>query len=214
MNVSIISAISNVYTGFEGILQAKDESDRLYELAWEAGSGTLLGRENVELEIGGFYSGEIESEIIGSLRRNDEIRLKESFVRFIYSITGDEEKRRAYLHQLAVRTELFFRESYGMTKEIEEGYLDFYHCVKKRNSTKLVDILYKLLCLAISVRKEMIPAQTGQFFSNYIQDACSYVKENLGEENLSISTVAEQIFLNPVYFGRVFKQVMQMSFKQ
>ena len=35
--------------------------------------------------------------------------------------------------------------------------------------------------------------------------ALSYIGEHLQEEELSIVQVATQIYLNPVYFGRVFK---------
>ncbi|MBD5456523.1 MAG: helix-turn-helix transcriptional regulator [Lachnospiraceae bacterium] len=36
----------------------------------------------------------------------------------------------------------------------------------------------------------------------------------MDEERLSIGQVAEEVHLNPVYFGRVFKSVKNMSFKQ
>ena len=39
----------------------------------------------------------------------------------------------------------------------------------------------------------------------YMTVALSYIGEHLQEEELSIVQVATQIYLNPVYFGRVFK---------
>ena len=44
--------------------------------------------------------------------------------------------------------------------------------------------------------------------------ALSYIGEHLQEEELSIVQVATQIYLNPVYFGRVFKNTFHMTFKQ
>ena len=48
----------------------------------------------------------------------------------------------------------------------------------------------------------------------YIESACEYIRHHLNNEELSISEVAEHVFLNQVYFGRLFKQVMNMSFKK
>ena len=45
-------------------------------------------------------------------------------------------------------------------------------------------------------------------------DALDFIEENLQDENLSFVSVASYLFLNPVYFGRVFKNAMQMTFKQ
>lgn len=47
-----------------------------------------------------------------------------------------------------------------------------------------------------------------------MKDALLYIQEHLQEEELSITLVAEKVFLNPVYFGRFFKNVMGMTFKR
>lgn len=48
----------------------------------------------------------------------------------------------------------------------------------------------------------------------YISGALRYIKENLHEESLNIKDVAQEVHLNSMYFGRIFKQCMEMSFKQ
>lgn len=37
-------------------------------------------------------------------------------------------------------------------------------------------------------------------------EALAYIDEHLQEEDLSIVAVAMHVYLNPVYFGRVFKE--------
>ena len=49
---------------------------------------------------------------------------------------------------------------------------------------------------------------------NYISQAVGYVQEHLDDEFLSVGTAAREVHLNPVYFGRLFGQGMQRSFKQ
>ncbi len=48
----------------------------------------------------------------------------------------------------------------------------------------------------------------------YIGRAMDYIEEHLTEEDLSIVSVATHVYLNPVYFGRVFKSASGMTFKQ
>ena len=42
----------------------------------------------------------------------------------------------------------------------------------------------------------------------------AYIDEHLDNEDLSIVSVATHVYLNPVYFGRVFKNTFHMTFKQ
>ena len=53
-----------------------------------------------------------------------------------------------------------------------------------------------------------------KYFSDYISKALEYIDENLVDEKLSITSVSEYVYLNPVYFGRLFKSALNMSFKQ
>ena len=48
----------------------------------------------------------------------------------------------------------------------------------------------------------------------YISQAVSYVQKHLDDEYLSVGMAAREVHLNPVYFGRLFGQSMQRSFKQ
>lgn len=45
-------------------------------------------------------------------------------------------------------------------------------------------------------------------------DAVAYIDAHLDDEELSIVSVAAYIYLNPVYFGRVFKNTFHMTFKK
>lgn len=49
---------------------------------------------------------------------------------------------------------------------------------------------------------------------SYISQAIGYVQEHLDDEFLSVGMAAREVHLNPVYFGRLFGQGMQRSFKQ
>ena len=50
--------------------------------------------------------------------------------------------------------------------------------------------------------------------SDSIAKALNYIEDHLVDEDLSITSVSECVYLNPVYFGRLFKNTMGISFKQ
>ena len=82
------------------------------------------------------------------------------------------------------------------------------------SSAKTVDVCYKILETAIEERLGLSVVFEGQGGKEYMKDALLFIDENLNDEDLSIVSVATHIFLNPVYFGRVFKETMNMSFKK
>jgi len=53
-----------------------------------------------------------------------------------------------------------------------------------------------------------------KYLSEYILKAVQYIDKNLGNEDLNITEVSEYVYLNPVYFGRLFKSELNISFKQ
>ena len=53
-----------------------------------------------------------------------------------------------------------------------------------------------------------------KYFKEYMSIAVAYIEEHLNDEELSIVSVASHVYLNPVYFGRVFKNTFHMTFKQ
>ena len=53
--------------------------------------------------------------------------------------------------------------------------------------------------------------ETG-YFKEYMAEAVAYIEEHLQEEDLSIIATAAHVYLNPVYFGRIFKSTFHMTF--
>lgn len=77
-----------------------------------------------------------------------------------------------------------------------------------------MDVCYKILCDTIEVRLSQAQQDETKYFKEYMSEAVAYIQEHLQDEELSIVSVASHIYLNPVYFGRVFKNTFQMTFKQ
>ena len=113
-----------------------------------------------------------------------------------------------------LRTEFMLQDTYGLTEDMKEKFRNYYYNLENLNAAKAVDVCYRILCDAVEAReKEAAEDETG-YFREYISEAVAYIQEHLQEEDLSIVSVAAHIYLNPVYFGRVFKNTFHMTFKK
>ena len=139
--------------------------------------------------------------------------MKEAFVQFIYRLPDDEEQQCSDLHRLMVKTEFMLRDTYGLTDEIKEKFQNYYYHLQELNAARAVDVCYKILCSAAEARQKAAEQDETRYFKEYMSAAVAYIDEHLQDEDLSIVSVAAHIYLNPVYFGRVFKNTFHMTFK-
>lgn len=156
----------------------------------------------------------MENEILRALRHNSQEQLKTAFEKLVYSLPSEERIAKTYLHRLAVQAEVMLDDSYETGDSVKTGFSNFYSMLESQNLMRLIDILYKLLGMVIEERKSSTPALAEEYFSDYINSALEYIHSHLHEEELSITVVADHVFLNPVYFGRFFKNVMGVTFKR
>lgn len=210
----MISALSNSEHGISGLKTAYIQSLHLFEVAAEAGAG-LLSMEGRSLpRTKNQYSLDVETQVLGALRKNDIKQIKKAYEKFVYILPEDEDAVRVYLRRLAVRVGFSIEDSYGLIPEMKQSFRNFYDAVDTVNPPKGVNILYQLLLHIIELRSNMEEDTSREYFQDYIPVALNYIRENLQDENLSIGSVSEHVYLNPVYFGRIFKSVMKMPFKR
>ena len=110
--------------------------------------------------------------------------------------------------------EFMLQDSYGLTKELEQNFQNLYSNLNQISMMKAIDICYKLFGQAVEERMRSAKSRDIAFFSDYMSKALAYIDENLHDETLSLTAVAAEVYLNPVYFGRGFKNTQNISFKQ
>lgn len=211
---TVISAVSNGYAGLGGLKTAYKQAVKLFEIASEAGAGILTVSKEARLPVTARYFEEIENQVIRVLRKNSREQLKEVFEKLVYHLPEDENTAKSYLHRLSVRAEVMLDDSYGVSDNIRMGFANFYSMMNQYTLLRMIDLLYKLLGAVIEERLLIAPPMAEEYFNDYMQEALEFMGEHLNDEELSITTVADKVFLNPVYFGRLFKNVMGMSFKK
>lgn len=218
-NIPVIAAISKPYKGIAGMKKSYEEALGMYELASVAKIEAFADEndvEEIEAEEGvpELYMEEEESLFVNAVRKNDLKELKQAFVHFIYVLPKDEVMQLQYLHKMMLQIEFMVRDSYGMSGEIETMLLDYYSNLQKLDAVRAVDVSYKILGCMIEERKKCVENKETNSFSEYMSEAIAYIDAHLGDEDLSVVSVANHVYLNPVYFGRVFKQTFQQTFKQ
>ncbi len=210
----IVGSISKPYKGLQGIRRAYEEASELFDKALVAGNGTFTVCES---------SGEDRKEkapdeeallLAHALRKNDEGELKEAFVKFIYALPANEEQQRQKLHSVMLDAEVAVEASYGMTGELKKQFQSYYSNMQNLSPSKEVDVCYRILESAIRERKAYAENHELLGGKEYMNAALAYIDGNLSKEDLSIVEVAMHVYLNPVYFGRVFKETVQMPFKK
>ena len=156
----------------------------------------------------------MEVLIVNAVRKNNLQELKEAFVQFIYALPGEEELQCQYMHKVMLRVELMLKDSYGIADNVKEQFQNYYSNIPNLSGAKTVDVCYKILCSVIESRTENLQNEEVKYFQEYMSVAVAYIDEHLDDEELSIVSVAAHVYLNPVYFGRVFKNTFHMTFKK
>lgn len=210
----VVAAISKPYKGIEGIKKSYDEAGRLFDLACMSGASAFTIPEELSEELDKKHPEDSEIMIMNAIRRNDVKELKEAFIHFIYSLPDEEEKQLYDIHRIMLKTEFMLRNSYGVTNELLEQHQQYYSNMQKLTAGKAIDVSYKILCNVIEKRKESGGGSETKFFREYMSEAVAYIEEHLNEEDLSIVSVANHVYLNSVYFGRIFKNTFHMTFKK
>lgn len=213
----VISAISGEHGGIEGMKKSFGQARHFFETAMEAGAnGFTLSKEQAEEIAAPVSTADAESLVINAIRKNDPAQLKAALTKYIYALPESEreETQRRYIHKLAVSVELMLQDTYGLTEEMEQRFRSLYAALPSLSGVRAVEICYRLFGQVIDERKNSAKSHDLTYFSEYMSMALAYIDEHLRDEELSLSAVAASIYLNPVYFGRVFKNSQNMSFKQ
>lgn len=213
----IVAAMSKPYKGLSGIRQSYEEARKLFQLASITGTKTFAIPEEVKevkVKNSSGYSKDSELLIVNAVRKNAEKELKDAFIRFIYTLPEDEKLQCQYMHKVMLRVEFELNDSYGMTEKLKEQFVNYYSNIRNLNAAKSVNVCYRILCSAIEERKESVHKDDTKYYKEYMSMAIAYIDEHLDDENLSIVSVATHVYLNSVYFGRVFKNTFKMTFKQ
>lgn len=216
-NMKISAIASGVVTAIQEINTLYKQLQYMYNLACESGTNMLMDGIEVEVEHDDrIHSTNDETFIINSIRKGDEQGLKEAYIQFLIDIKNSSRNEyiKRYLFKVALSVEFFVYETYGRIQDIKSSFDNFYTLLQSLSDEQAKEVLFQLLNKVISIKNEYSMEKSKKYFSDYVSKALEFIDENLVDEELNITNVAEHVYLSPVYFGRLFKSTMNISFKQ
>lgn len=184
----VTASISKPYKGLDGIRRSYEEAQGLFEPICSNATNENTFPIPVKKEEKAAKSDceEAGLTIVNAVRKNTFKELKQAFIVLIYALPHEEELQIRYIHKVMLQAEMMLNDTYGMTEKLQKQFRNYYSNMESLTAAQAVDMTVAL----------------------------SYIGEHLQEEELSIVQVATQIYLNPVYFGRVFKNTFHMTFKK
>lgn len=217
LNVTISISKGRVGTGYVGMKESYDDAYKAMEMSYILGVNKLFDISSNSINIKSIdkYPVTFESKIFNSILRKDMESFKEDLNEFISYLTNQGY----YYAYINICLQYLF--SSIIKKFMEMGY-DFFD-----KYGEIVQFLSKMHKQPLETMKEKIISYTEDFISqnndnwnikkfsdNTIHTALKFINKNIDKTDLSIKTVAQEVYLNSVYFGRVFKNEMGKSFNQ
>lgn len=210
----VAAVISKPYKRIAGIKKSYLEAQEMMELSEGTSAGTFVFSAGIKESIPESQKHNIDTVLLSAIRNNRGKEFQDIFTEFIYHLPEDEEQRCNILHLMMLKVEFMLQNTYGMTEEIRKKFRNYYYHLKTLNSARTIEVCYQILCEVMEERKKATGKDAMGYLGKYMSEAVAYIDEHLQDESLSVVSVAEHIYLNPVYFGRVFKKAFHMTFKQ
>lgn len=212
----VTASISKPYKGLDGIRRSYEEAQGLFEPICSSATNENTFSIPVKKEEKAAKSDceEAGLTIVNAVRKNAFKELKQAFIALIYALPHEEELQIRYIHKIMLQAEMMLNDTYGMTEKLQKQFRNYYSNMESLTAAQAVDVSYRILGEAIEEREKYAESGENKCAKEYMTVALSYIDEHLQEEELSIVQVATQIYLNPVYFGRVFKNTFHMTFKK
>lgn len=204
----ICYSISSSFRGFAGMKKSYEEACSVLENKLLA-NDSFDTDDNSDNKISAGSETDRILSIVHAMNRKDTVLMKQSFVCLLYGMDEDAHSQKEVLHHLILEVELNCKARGKLSEDLRESFLGFYTNLKEISPSKAVDVAFKLCQKALEEDET-----SDNCMNDYMKTALDYIETHLDDENLSVVSVAEQVYLNPVYFGRMFKNSYHDTFKK
>ncbi len=214
---TLVTTFGSFQRGYSGILHSMDQALANFE------HDVAIGRGNPQVADGhfplpikfSFYPQETAMQIVRSIRSNDNIAMKRYMHEFHSSPGFCNRPYRYFAYQrLCNDVSLYLLETAGVSEKQLGKIIKFSELIFRLNYAEIEKVFAEILSGIIDQRQDTQITQMNGRYDSRIRDVLLYINENIHYEQLSIQNAASQVFLNTAYLGRLFKQLIGMSFNQ
>lgn len=208
-----------VLSGLDGLLRSCHQAAQGMEYTYENSVQTILPYTKIGLSQPGIslYPESSQQKIFKAIMQTDLELLAQGTAEFADLLFRSGCSRAFKLncyYRISFSTQFFFISVYGEEGEISRRFEAFQkslphlgqgksHLEYRRTVEELLSILDKAMTGAVLRKKDQ-----------YMDEALRFIDENLSDCELSVLRVAQELHLNPIYFGRIFKNLTGKSFRE
>ncbi|MDO5422179.1 MAG: response regulator [Eubacteriales bacterium] len=212
-HLGVVYALSKEYPSLLDARQAAAEADFLLKIADDAGLDQLYP-ENAAEELAATtpspagYPEHFSSLILRCIQSQNYPAAKKNLEKFVFALSGNHSIAFQKACLLRLTTEIYttFYQSALLSASLRENFEDLIDSFPETPVLKTIPAIHQLI-------RALIPPSAPPTANSYVEKAKLYAQEHLADEYLNITTVSEMLFLNPVYFGKLFKKATGKGFK-
>lgn len=219
LGISVSISKGSCLLGYEGIMKSYREACKALELSYIIGTNDFLDIKNtgISVDILFKYPYKIEYNLLNAIKTSDIRKFKaefDSFVEFLKKESKCYAQISFSLQCLFVSIVKSFMET---SSEWTEKYGDIEFLIAGMYKLSLEKIVLDITGFTEEFIKSNMNANYNAM-NGYINDviklAVDYIIKNIADSSLTIKKVSEEVHMNQVYFGRLFKKELGVSFTE
>lgn len=217
--ITLYCCYGDILSGLSGLAASFRQASEHLEYTYESGLDTILPYAGTGSPSGGvhFYPDSVQQEIFKGIMQNSREAVAKALGEFdsILSKSGCTRPFRLNCYyRLTFAMKFFLSSSYGENIQADRALQDFLGSIPHLGNDKLSEKLGEAVLEALSHTERTIAAETSQQKEQYISQSIRFIEDNLENCEFSVIDVADALHLNPIYFGRVFKNATGKSFRE
>ena len=213
--IKINAVIGNSYQGMAKIHTSYEEASDVLEYADSKDIDDIVQYNDIidiyQAEVD--YPGETEQNLINYIRFSDADNALEQIKHFISIINENKELnekiKRRWCYKLISGILMIMGDLKISEDIVQDAEKEYYDMI--REAADINDIVSWIKSLTVRIISCKIESSE-EHNNQYIEKAQRLVEEKDG--NISLNSVAEELFINPSYLSRLFKKYAHMTFSE
>lgn len=208
-----------VLNGFNGMTTSYNQAITGIEFTYESDSEKILAyKSKIGTKSRSYtYPKVQEQNVLAAIRLNEYESIKYAVSEFnstLNCIEANHSFRVNCFHQLCLTVGSLFMDLYAVEGETLEVLYTLNTNLDYISDEDLPLVISDTFIKINSTYNENIYKETTALSRSYLNNAIKYIDSKLSDYELSIVEVSNHLHLNPIYFGRMFKNCVGKTFKE
>lgn len=210
---STLTAIGKTVEHLSAISESYKDAKKLFEAGNFENQNRILSSDDIQMDSTTIIDLKESDPIVNRLRyagKNDVSAIIDESVKLLESNPGQFSVFASYLLvDLIFEVSKLVENLGGNIKELKPDMLQHSYIDEAvENETNFISHLKEILNFAVDFRDSNMKGRYGEI----IIKAKKYIEENYADQNMSLTTVAQEVCLSPNHFSTIFSQECKTTF--